>query len=152
MSVEQLALEFGYVGLFVLSFVAATLIAAPADVVAMAMPPLGYHPVWVGVVATAGGYLGNLVNYMVGKYGAAFVLARFVQPGEGEQRWIERARRIYEQYGVWSLLMSGLPFIGDPLTTVAGMFRVQLVAFTVIVVAAKVVKFAVLLGAVGYFF
>lgn len=148
---EQVALEYGYVGLFIISVLASTLIAAPADVVAMAMPSLGYHPVWVGAVATLGGYLGNVVNYVVGKYGAAFVLTRFFEPDDDDQPWLDRAERIYRRYGVWSLLLSGLPFIGDPLTTVAGIFRVNIIVFTVMVIVGKVLKFALLLGAVGYF-
>ena len=154
---EQIALQYGYFGLFVMSFVAATLIAAPSDVVAMSMPQFGYNPVWVALVATLGGYLGNLVNYGVGKYGAAFVLARFFpdtvsnsnnEDDESDNRWMGRAQRLYERYGVWSLLLSGTPFIGDPLTTVAGAFNVNLLTFSALVLVGKVAKFALLLGAV----
>jgi membrane protein YqaA with SNARE-associated domain len=143
----ELASEYGYLGLFALSFVAATLIAAPSDVLAMAMPSLGYEAVIVALVATAGGYLGNLVNYGIGYYGAGFILSRFVSD-ERQSKWGQRAERVYERYGVWSLLLSGTPFIGDPLTTVAGGFRVNLMVFSALVIIGKLIKFALLLGAV----
>ncbi len=147
---SDLALEYGYVGLFLFSLFAATLIAAPADVLAMSMPGLGFNPWWVGIVATAGGFVGNLVNYAVGKYGARFVVTRVLQPDEdddNEQKWMRRAERLYERYGVWSLLISGAPFVGDPITTVAGAFRVNLWVFSALVIIGKLAKFALLLGA-----
>lgn len=145
----EFAMQYGYLGLFFFSFVAATLVAAPSDVMAMGMPSLGFDPVTVVLVATAGGYLGNLVNYAVGRYGAKFILSRWVadDDDEGENKWQRRAERLYERYGVWSLLLSGTPFIGDPLTTVAGGFGVHLGTFSVLVIIGKLVKFALLLGA-----
>lgn len=142
------ASDYGYWGLFVFSFVASTLIAAPADVMAMAMPQLGFHPVGVALVGTLGGYLGNVVNYFVGRYGASFFLTRYVQQDdEQEGHWFQRAESLYDRYGVWTLLLSGAPFIGDPLTTVAGAFKVRWWVFTALVVVGKLLKFVLLLGA-----
>lgn len=161
---QQLALEYGYVGLFVFSFVAATLITAPSDALAAAMPQLGYNPVHVLWVATLGGVLGNLINYAIGRYGYQAVMARFVgkkgkekendessanaEQNDKADKWAQRAENLYTRYGVWTLLLSGLPFIGDPLTTVAGAFRVKLWVFIVLVLIGKIVKFVLLLGAV----
>jgi len=139
------ALQFGYVGLFVMSFVAATLIAAPSDVLAAAMPQFGYDPVWVIVIASVGGFLGNLLNYYIGKFGGDFFFARIVGIDE-DSRWMKRAERFYSRYGVWTLLLSGTPFIGDPLTTVAGAFEVRLWVFSVLVMVGKLAKFALLLS------
>lgn len=148
MVMVDFAMQYGYLGLFVFSFVAATLIAAPSDVMAMGMPSAGFDPVWVALVATAGGYFGNLVNYAVGRYGAKFFVSRWVADDDDDSanRWRQRAERLYERYGVWSLLLSGTPFVGDPLTTVAGGFGVNLVTFSALVIAGKLVKFALLLG------
>lgn len=143
------ALGAGYVGLFALSFVAATLVAAPSDVVAMAMVAGGLSAWGVGAVATVGGLLGNMVNYAVGRYGAAFFASRWVD-AEAGGLWRARAERVYERYGVYSLLLSGLPFIGDPLTVVGGVFRVRWTVFVGLVLLGKVVKFALLLGGAAW--
>lgn len=154
----DLALQYGYLGLFFVSLLAATLVAAPSDVMAMSMPQFGYNPWLVGFVATAGGFLGNLLNYGIGRYGAKFFLARYLESDSDdhrEQKWLGRAERLYERYGVWTLLLSGTPFVGDPLTTVAGGFGVNLAVFSVLVIIGKLIKFALLLGAtdlvVGWF-
>ncbi|MEL6150386.1 MAG: YqaA family protein [Chloroflexota bacterium] len=152
---EQIALEYGYVGLFIISFIAATLIAAPSDVLAAIMPQLGYDPIRVFAVAATAGMLGNLINYYIGRYGYDFVLTRFFMNRDDDDqkqntpdRWMKRAEQVYERYGVWTLLLSGTPFIGDPLTTVAGAFRVNLWVFFVLVFIGKVWKYALMLGGV----
>lgn len=146
----ELALQSGYLGLFLFTFAASTLITAPADVVAMAMPPLGFNPFIVGGVGTIAGYLGNLVNYMVGRYGTQFVLSRWLQPPDNDdQHWTYRAQRLYKRGGAYTLLLSAVPFIGDPLTAIAGGFRLNLVVFTVLVLFSKVVKYTLLLGLIA---
>ncbi|MEM6529361.1 MAG: VTT domain-containing protein, partial [Chloroflexota bacterium] len=103
--------------------------------------------------ATAG-MLGNLINYYIGRYGYDFVLARFFISRDGDavqsgpDRWLLRAEKFYERYGVWTLLLSGTPFIGDPLTTVAGAFQVRMWIFLLLVFAGKVWKYALMLGGV----
>ena len=56
---QELALEYGYIGLFVFSVVASTLVSAPADVIAITMPQYGYNPYIIVLVATVGGYIGK---------------------------------------------------------------------------------------------
>jgi membrane protein YqaA with SNARE-associated domain len=84
--------------------------------------------------ATLGNTLGSVVNWLLGRF-----LMRYVN-----RRWFplspqayERAARFYQRYGVWSLLLSWAPFVGDPLTFVAGMFRTDLWRFVAIVLVAK---------------
>ncbi|HBX57177.1 MAG TPA: hypothetical protein DEH10_17595, partial [Pseudomonas sp.] len=47
-------------------------------------------------------------------------------------------------YGRWSLLLSWLPIIGDPLTLIAGVMRESLWRFLLIVGLAKTARYAVL--------
>jgi membrane protein YqaA with SNARE-associated domain len=150
---EQFATDYGYIGLFIISFIAATLIAAPSDVLAAIMPQMGYDPVNVFLVAASAGILGNLLNYYIGRYGYTFFLTRFFKANPEKQtrrtdRWLNHAENFYERYGVWTLLLSGTPFIGDPLTTVAGAFRVNLFIFIVLVMIGKIIKFTIMLGGV----
>jgi membrane protein YqaA with SNARE-associated domain len=46
-----------------------------------------------------------------------------------------------ERWGHWSLLGSWLPFVGDPLTIVAGTVRVHLLWFVLIVCGLRVLRF-----------
>ena len=47
----------------------------------------------------------------------------------------------YRKYGRWSLLLSWLPFIGDPITIAAGVLREPLLSFVLIVGFAKAARY-----------
>lgn len=133
---------YAYPGLFIAAFGAATLLPLQSEALLVALLLGSNHPVWaLLLVASAGNVLGSLVNWWLGRY-----LERF-----RERRWfpvsatrLEQAQAWYGRYGRWSLLLSWLPVIGDPLTLVAGIMREPLWRFTLIVTLAKTIRYAVL--------
>jgi membrane protein YqaA with SNARE-associated domain len=136
-----------YFGLFLISLISATLITAPSDVLAIAMVAGGHSPFAVGGVAVLGGFLGNLINYALGRWGARWAVAhKILRPPSENDVWQARAMRVYRRYGVYSLLLTGLPFIGDPLTVLAGAGEIRLLSFSVWVIIGKIVKFVIILG------
>jgi len=67
-----------------------------------------------------------------------------------ERKWfplshegMERASGWYRKYGRWSLLLSWVPIIGDPLTVVAGFLREPLWSFVILVGIAKFARYFV---------
>lgn len=85
-------------------------------------------------VATAGNVLGSLVNWLLGRYIEHFRHKRWFPANE---RQLEKAQRAYHRYGRWSLLLSWVPIIGDPLTIMAGVLREPLWSFLLLVTLAK---------------
>lgn len=145
---SELALRLGYPGVFLVSLIASTLIPFSNEVVVMAMPSLGYE-FWQTIIwATAGGYAGSLLNYIAGKKGGEFVFARWVKAPP--ERWLQ-AEKAFQRWGNWALLFAWLPFIGDPLTIVAGVFNVDWRLFSFFVFSGKFLRFIVLLGIVNWF-
>ena len=65
--------NFGYLGLFLISFLAATLLPLGSEAAVVLMAVSDFDPVKLLLVATAGNSLGAFINYLVGKWGAAFV-------------------------------------------------------------------------------
>ncbi|MCP4425594.1 MAG: hypothetical protein GY803_13955 [Chloroflexi bacterium] len=57
---SELALNLGYPGVFLISFIASTPVPFSNEVIVAAMPALGYDIWLTAVSATAGGYLGSL--------------------------------------------------------------------------------------------
>jgi membrane protein YqaA with SNARE-associated domain len=145
----DLALNLGYVGLFLITFLASTVLPFPSELVVAAMPPLGYNLWLVILVAMAGGFLGNLVNYYVGAKGSNFILSRYISIKP--ERWAQ-AEGYFRRWGVYSLLFSWLPVVGDPLTIVAGAFHCNLRAFTFWVLLGKLVRYLVFFGIFSSFF
>jgi membrane protein YqaA with SNARE-associated domain len=128
-----------YFGLFIASFGAATLLPLQSEAVLTSLLILGKHPVWVlVVVATVGNSLGAIVNWLMGRYIDHLRHKKWFPVSDDK---LARAQRGYHRYGRWSLLLSWVPVIGDPLTVVAGVMREPLLSFVVIVTIAKLGRY-----------
>ena len=55
-----------------------------------------------------------------------------------------RAQVWFARWGLWTLLLSWVPVIGDPLTLVAGILRVQFGRFLMLVSFGKVARYGLL--------
>lgn len=130
-----------YGGLFLLSFLAATIFPAQSEIGLAALILSQDNTLLLLVaVASVGNTLGSVVNWALGRGVERFRHKRWF-PARQEQ--LDRAIRWYHKYGRWSLLMSWAPFIGDPLTVVAGILKEPLVSFIVLVAIAKTVRYIV---------
>ncbi len=50
---------------------------------------------------------------------------------------MQQAQGIYQKYGYWSLLLSWLPIIGDPITLIAGLMKENFWRFVLIVTVTQ---------------
>jgi membrane protein YqaA with SNARE-associated domain len=130
-----------YLGLFLTAFVAATLLPAQSEALLAGMVVAGYSPWWLVLVASLGNVLGSTVNWWLGREAARFSQHRFfpIKPAA-----LARARAWYGRYGKWTLLLSWLPIVGDPLTFAAGVMRERLRVFVLMVSIAKTARYVVL--------
>lgn len=80
------------------------------------------------------------MNWLMGRYIDHLRHKKWFPIGEAK---LARAQRGYHRYGRWSLLLSWVPVIGDPLTVVAGEMREPLLSFMLIVTMAKLGRYLV---------
>lgn len=133
-----------YGGLFLLSFLAATIFPAQSEIGLVALIGAeGYSIPILIAVASVGNTLGSVVNWVLGRSIERFRHKRWFPVKEHK---LDRAIAWYHKYGRWSLLMSWAPFIGDPLTVVAGILREPFWSFLAIVAVAKTVRYLVVAG------
>ncbi len=133
------------VGLFFAAFIAATILPMQSEVVLVGLLLADIHSVTVLLlVATVGNVLGSVVNWILGRYITQFRDRRWFPANPQE---LERAEGWYHKYGRWSLLMAWAPFIGDPLTVVAGVLREPFWPFLVLVTISKAGRYLVLTAA-----
>jgi membrane protein YqaA with SNARE-associated domain len=124
-----------YLGLFLAAFGAATLLPMQSEAVLAGMLISGaYVPGLLLGVATAGNVLGSVANWGLGRGIERFQHKRWFPVSEAK---LAKAQQAYQHYGYWSLLLSWVPLIGDPLTVVAGTMREPLWRFVLIVTLAK---------------
>lgn len=131
-----------YAGLFAAAFLASTILPMQSEAVLVALLVADVHPTWVLLtVASLGNILGAVVNWTLGRGLESFRSRRWFPASEAG---LDRAKRWYGRYGRWSLLLSWLPIIGDPLTVVAGFLREPLPVFLVLVTIGKVGRYLIL--------
>jgi membrane protein YqaA with SNARE-associated domain len=126
--------------LFISAFAASTILPMSSEIVLGALALAGATEVWLLlVVATAGNTLGAVVNWIIGRYAATW---RACLPSLDDARF-ERACGWFNRWGIWSLLLSWLPVVGDPLTLVAGVLRAGFVPFVLLVLVGKAARYLV---------
>ncbi len=76
---EQLLLEHGYPALFLLSFLASTLVPLGSEWLLAVLLLNGFDPFMVVPVATVGNSCGALTTYAIGLWGGPFLVQRFLR-------------------------------------------------------------------------
>jgi membrane protein YqaA with SNARE-associated domain len=130
----------GYTSLFMLSFLASTLIPLGSEWLLVMMLVKGYPPLAAVMTATAGNYCGALTTYLIGRWGGEWLITRVLRVSEEQRR---RAGDRYRRYGSITLFFSWLPVIGDPLCLVGGVMRTNIWLFTLLVASGKLCRYAV---------
>lgn len=136
-----------YTGLFAAAFLAATIFPAQSELLLAGMLSSGKFGVApLLLAATAGNVLGSLFNWALGRYFAEHRGARWFPFSE---RSLERAEGWFVRYGPGVLLLSWVPIIGDPLTLIAGVLRMRMLPFLLVVTLAKGGRYMFLAAAVA---
>jgi membrane protein YqaA with SNARE-associated domain len=130
----------GYSTLFVVSFLASTLLPLGSEWLLVMMLVNGYDPFTTVGTATAGNYLGAVTTYLIGIYGGDWLISKLLRVSPEQQ---ERAHNHYRRYGLFSLFFSWLPVIGDPLCMVGGIMRINFWQFTLLVASGKLVRYGI---------
>lgn len=138
MSMDPAAIiaAFGGPGLLVISFIAATIVPLSSEAALIAALAMGFPGTEALVWASAGNCLGITLNYSLGRLGRK-TLDDDTEPAGR----VARIMRWLERYGKWGLLLSWLPVVGDPLTLVAGIGRVNFIFFVVVAFGVRVLRY-----------
>ena len=131
-----------YLGLFLAAFGAATLLPMQSEAVLVGMLLSDRYVIsTLLAVAIVGNVLGSVLNWVLGRCVERFRHKRWFPVSEAK---LAKAQQSYLRYGHWSLLLSWVPIIGDPLTVVAGVMREPFWRFLLIVTLAKGMRYLVL--------
>jgi membrane protein YqaA with SNARE-associated domain len=135
---ENWLLDHGYPALFLLSFLASTLLPLGSEWLLAVLLVNGFDPAIVVPVATIGNTSGALTTYAIGLWGGSFLGQRLLRISSEDQ---DRAAQYFARYGSWTLLFSWVPVLGDPLCLVSGFLRTQLWRFILLVAAGKLARY-----------
>lgn len=140
-------LDYGYIGLFLGSFLAATVVPFSSDILLVGMLIAGGEPITTVTVATIGNWLGGLTSYWIGWLGKLEWLERWfkVKPAT-----IERHKATVHRWGVWLALMTWLPIVGDIFAIVLGFYKVKFLPSALWMFVGKCARFV--MWALIYFY
>ncbi len=134
-------IELGYLGLFIGTFLSATIFPFPSDVIVIASYEMGYSVAPVLVVATLGNLLGGLTNYYIGYLGNS---ERLIKKFKLNQDKLDLWESRLSKWGVYLGLISWFPLIGEPMVAAFGFFRVKLVPLACMMLLGKLIRYSVL--------
>ncbi len=143
MEITSELLDAGLWGLFLASFLAATVLpfSSEAILAAMALGPWSTLSLWA--VASAGNWAGGMSSYGLGRLGDLERIARWLrtdpQKAQRLQQWVDRR-------GYWAALLTWVPVIGDPLAIALGLGKAPWLPVTVLMFIGKAARYAVVLA------
>ncbi len=125
--------EAGIAGLFVASFLSATLLPGGSEAVLFALLKLHPQQAWPALIAaTIGNTLGGMTTYWM----ARPIPARELPPK------LDRVRR----YGSVSLILAWAPLVGDALCAAAGWLRLNWAACAIWMAIGKFARYAAIVS------
>ena len=130
-------LDLGYLGLFLGSFLAATIVPFSADVLLIGMLVAGGSPWLVIGIATAGNFIGGLTSYGVGRIGKWEWIEKLGVKAET----LEKQKAKVERWGAWLALLSWVPFVGDIFAVALGFYRTKFVPSAIFMLIGKFGRF-----------
>lgn len=125
--------------LFLSAFGAATLLPLQSEAVLLGLlVNSSYSAFTLTAVASIGNILGSCVNWYLGLRIEQYKDRKWFPVSEQQ---MQKAQRSYQKYGYWSLLLSWVPMLGDPITLIAGLLKENFARFLLIVSIAKIGRY-----------
>ena len=133
--------SFGYTGLLLFCFLAATIIPVSSETAVISALVLEMKPAPVLLFATIGNCSAVLLNYWLGYKGQEKFLQRHIQ-----KKAVSKAYSFTKRWGKWALLLSWLPVIGDPITILAGVIKINLGLFIGVSFTLRFMRYVLIIG------
>ena len=131
-----------YISLFTVAFMVATIVPFGSEAYFVTLLSMDkYNDLLLIIAASLGNVLGSVFNWVCGYY-VNYLIKKPWFPLNNNM--IDRGNNMFKKYGKWSLLLAWVPFIGDPITFVAGTLRYSLLPFIILVSIGKVGRYLLL--------
>lgn len=113
-------IDLGYLGLFLASFLAATILPFSSEFVLSGILAAGGDPVLSLATATLGNWLGGLTSFWIGWIGKFEWIEKYLRIPQSK---LERWHRKVEGKEWWISLFCWLPGVGDIIAVILGLLK-----------------------------
>lgn len=132
--------EWGYIGLFIASFLGATIIPFSSELVLSLLIIKGYDFNLSLLVATTGNWLGGLSSYFLGRLGKWSTLEKYFRL---KKEKIVKFKTNIDKWGSLLAFFCWLPIIGDPIAVGLGFFRTNYLLVAIWMFIGKLIRYIV---------
>jgi membrane protein YqaA with SNARE-associated domain len=130
--------------LFISAFISSTLLPGGSELLLIYYVKNNPGSCWIYFFAvTTGNSLGAVFTYLMGYY--------FYWGREKAQNKHKKAYRFCQKYGVYSLVLSWLPLIGDLLPLVAGWLKLSILKSLIFILTGKALRYVLIIISTLYF-
>ena len=134
----ELIAEYGYLGLFVAGFIAATVLPFSSEAVFVGMLVAGYEPTMCVLLATLGNWAGGITGYYLGKAGNYEQIRKYTGI---KLTKVDKHKGFIAKYGALTALLAWVPVVGDPLTVALGFVKVPVLPVAVYMLIGKLFRY-----------
>ncbi|MCO6564755.1 MAG: DedA family protein [Apibacter sp.] len=136
--------EYGYIGLFIASYLAATILPFSSEAVLMGIFIMGGNP-WISIViATIGNWLGGMTSYFLGRLGKIEWIEKYLKISKNK---IDQATQKLNKKGAYFSFFSFLPIIGDIIPIALGYMRANMHIVSISMLVGKLFRYLLVMYA-----
>ena len=132
--------ELGLAGLFIGTFLAATILPFSSDALYIGVLLTGISPAAVLLTGTLGNWLGGVTTYFLGRLAKWEWVERVFKV---KPETLEKQHRFIGKYGVWVALLTWVPFVGDVVAIALGFYKCPAFWSLLLMLIGKFGRFAV---------
>lgn len=141
--------EYGYIGLFLASFLAATILPFGSEVVFAGLIALGMNAWGCIIIASVGNWLGGMTNYLLGRLGKVEWIEKYLKVERGK---IDKVQDWLEGKGAFMAFFSFLPVVGDVIALALGFMRANVYIVNVSMFLGKFARYVLIMYGVNWIF
>ena len=131
-------LELGYLGLFIGSFLASTIIPLSADILLIGMIIADGDLTLCLTLATIGNWLGGMTSYTIGRLGKWEIIEKWFKI---DQQKIHKQKRYIDKYGICLAFFTWLPIIGDFFSIALGFYKTNIYKVGTTMLIGRFIRF-----------
>lgn len=114
--------SLGLLGLFLGTFLAATIVPFSSDALYVAILLATKQPIKCLIIGTLGNWLGGITTYCIGRIGRWEWMEKWFKV---KRETLERQKAKVDRYGVWLALISWVPIVGDVFVVALGFYKAK---------------------------
>lgn len=140
----EFLIEYGYIGVFLAAFLAATILPFGSEPVIIGVLAAGASPVPVLIAATIGNFLGGMSCYWLGWLGKRQWIVQYLKmPREKVDKWTAWL----QGKGSWMAFFVFLPGVGDFFAVALGLLKANVWGVALWMFAGKFLRYLAVFGA-----